>query len=100
MPLRKKLDPRIKTLIENGRTSNHRSFLVIVGDKGKDQVRMMLYVLTTIRSLICITCLPSPQWEPNLLFCGVIRKTWDLPRVYAAFTSTDIQSSSKENQTN
>lgn len=39
MPLRKKLDSRIKTLVDNGRINNHRSFLVIVGDKGKDQVR-------------------------------------------------------------
>lgn len=37
---RKKVDPRIKTLIENGVKTRHRSFLVLVGDRGRDQVRM------------------------------------------------------------
>lgn len=36
----KQLDSRIRSLIENGVKSNHRSFFVLVGDKGKDQVRL------------------------------------------------------------
>lgn len=36
--MRKQLDPRIPTLIDNGVKKNHRSFIVLVGDKGRDQV--------------------------------------------------------------
>lgn len=36
--MRKQLDPRIPTLINNGVKKNHRSFIVLVGDKGRDQV--------------------------------------------------------------
>jgi len=36
--MRKQLDPRIHTLINNGVKKNHRSFIVLVGDKGRDQV--------------------------------------------------------------
>ena len=35
---RKKIDNRIRVLIENGVALRHRSFFVIVGDKGRDQV--------------------------------------------------------------
>ena len=36
--MRKQLDPRIPTLINNNVNKNHRSFIVLVGDKGRDQV--------------------------------------------------------------
>ena len=38
---RKKLDNRIRILIENGMASRHRTFFVIVGDKGRDQVKLL-----------------------------------------------------------
>ena len=34
----KKVDNRIRVLIENGVQKKHRSLFVVVGDKGKDQV--------------------------------------------------------------
>lgn len=37
--VRKKIDSRIRTLIENGVHQRHRSMFVIVGDRGRDQVR-------------------------------------------------------------
>lgn len=37
-PMRKQLDPRIPILINNNVKKNHRSFIVLVGDKGRDQV--------------------------------------------------------------
>lgn len=40
--MRKQLDPRIPALINNGVKANHRSFFVMVGDKGRDQVRSSL----------------------------------------------------------
>ena len=36
---RKKVDNRIRVLIENGVALRQRSMFVIVGDKGRDQVR-------------------------------------------------------------
>ena len=38
MSTRKKVDNRIRVLIENGIALRHRTMFVIVGDKGKDQV--------------------------------------------------------------
>jgi hypothetical protein len=37
--VKKVIDSRIHTLVKNGVQNKHRSFFVIVGDKGKDQVR-------------------------------------------------------------
>lgn len=36
--MRKKVDPRIRTLVENCVKLKQRSLFVIVGDKGRDQV--------------------------------------------------------------
>ena len=36
--MRKKIDDKIKSLIENSIYSNERSMFVIVGDRGRDQV--------------------------------------------------------------
>lgn len=36
--MKKKIDPRIQTLIENCSKANQRAFLLLVGDRGKDQV--------------------------------------------------------------
>ena len=36
--MKKKVDHRIRTLIENGMKTNQRSVFLIVGDRGKDQV--------------------------------------------------------------
>lgn len=35
--VRKKVDARVRSLIENGVKTNHRSIFVLVGDHGKDQ---------------------------------------------------------------
>lgn len=40
---RTKLDNRIRVIIENGVAKGHRSMFVIVGDKGRDQVRSFLF---------------------------------------------------------
>ena len=36
--MRKKVDARIRTVVENGVKSRTRSLFVIVGDRGRDQV--------------------------------------------------------------
>ena len=38
--VRKKIDNRLRVLIENGVQTGHRSMFVIVGDKARDQVRL------------------------------------------------------------
>lgn len=40
--VRKKIDNRIRVLIENGVALGHRTMFVVVGDKGKDQVSILL----------------------------------------------------------
>lgn len=43
--VRKKVDDRVRTLIENGVKTHHRSLLVLVGDHGKDQ-SIQVYLLS------------------------------------------------------
>ena len=40
--MKKKVDPRVRALIEACVATNHRSLFVIVGDKGRHQVRQRL----------------------------------------------------------
>lgn len=49
--VRKKIDNRIRVLIENGVKLGHRTLFVIVGDKGRDQVSFKLLVLNLILKL-------------------------------------------------
>ncbi|KAK4790574.1 hypothetical protein SAY86_017878 [Trapa natans] len=44
--MRKKVDERIRTLIENGVKTRHRSIFVIVGDKYRDQILNLHYMLS------------------------------------------------------
>ncbi len=57
--VRKKLDERIRTLIERGVVRNERSVLVLVGDHGKDQV-------PNIHQLLSRT---SVRARPDVLWC-------------------------------
>jgi N-acetyltransferase 10 len=41
--MKKKVDRRIKILIENGIKTRQRSIFLIVGDRGKDQVPLFLF---------------------------------------------------------
>ncbi|KAF2324819.1 hypothetical protein GH714_017283 [Hevea brasiliensis] len=43
--MRKKVDARIRTLIENGVKARHRSMFVIIGDKSRDQIVNLNYML-------------------------------------------------------
>ncbi|KAJ2995414.1 N-acetyltransferase 10 [Globomyces sp. JEL0801] len=55
---KKKLDSRIPSIINNGVLTNHRSFFVIVGDRGRDQVVTLHYLLSKARIK-----------RPNVLWC-------------------------------
>lgn len=63
MGVKKQVDSRIRTLIENGVYNRHRSFFVIVGDHGKDQVRSRC-----INSLLVAFCRLEFAWESRLEF--------------------------------
>ncbi|KAG9130714.1 hypothetical protein Leryth_012675 [Lithospermum erythrorhizon] len=57
--MRKKVDERIRTLIENGVKMRHRSMFVIVGDKSRDQIVNLHYMLT--KSVV--------KSKPSVLWC-------------------------------
>ncbi|VDC00414.1 unnamed protein product [Peniophora sp. CBMAI 1063] len=56
--MRKQLDPRIPTLINNNVKTNHRSFIVLVGDKGRDQIVNLHFLLSQAR----VSARPSVLW--------------------------------------
>jgi N-acetyltransferase 10 len=56
--MRKKLDSRIRTLVENGVKLRQRSLFVIVGDKGRDQVVNLHYML----SKLTVKARPTVLW--------------------------------------
>lgn len=54
--MRKKVDERIRTLIENGVKTRHRSMFVIIGDKSRDQA-LSTTTRYSVFFLILFTCL-------------------------------------------
>ncbi|RYH05490.1 tRNA(Met) cytidine acetyltransferase, partial [archaeon] len=56
--VKKKVDPRVRGLIEHGVTTNHRSLFVLVGDHGKDQVENIHRMLSKTR----VKSRPSVLW--------------------------------------
>ena len=56
--MRKKVDSRIRTLIENGVKLHHRTLFVIVGDAGREQVVNLHYML----SKAVVKARPSVLW--------------------------------------
>ncbi|XP_065874113.1 RNA cytidine acetyltransferase 1 [Euphorbia lathyris] len=57
--MRKKVDERIRTLIENGVKLRHRSMFVIIGDKSRDQIVNLHYMLS--KSVV--------KSRPTVLWC-------------------------------
>ena len=57
--MRKKVDQRIRTLIENGVKLNERTMFVVVGDRGREQVVNLHYMLSKT----------SVRARPNVLWC-------------------------------
>ena len=56
--MRKKVDSRVRTLIENGVKLRHRSLFIIVGDAGREQVVNLHYML----SKAVVKARPSVLW--------------------------------------
>lgn len=56
--VKKKIDSRVRTIIENGVATGHRTMFVLVGDKGRDQVVNLHYML----SKATVKTRPSVLW--------------------------------------
>ncbi|KAH9718087.1 RNA cytidine acetyltransferase 1 [Citrus sinensis] len=56
--MRKKVDERIRTLIENGVKQRHRSMFVIIGDKSRDQIVNLHYM----QSKAVVKSRPTVLW--------------------------------------
>ncbi|CAO3696482.1 unnamed protein product [Rhizopus microsporus] len=56
--VKKVVDSRVHTLIKNCVQTKHRSFFVIVGDKGRDQVVNLHWLLSQAQ----VTSRPSVLW--------------------------------------
>lgn len=56
--VRVKIDNRIRTLIENGTNTGHRTLFIIVGEKSRDQVVTLYHILTKTQ----IKTRPSVLW--------------------------------------
>ena len=58
--MKKKIDSRIQTLIENGYKSNQRTMLMVVGDRARYQVVNFHYILSK---------LSGSRAKPKVLWC-------------------------------
>lgn len=57
--IKKKIDPRIRTQIENGTCTNQRSIFIIIGDYSREQI-------VNIYNILCKT---RTQKKPSILWC-------------------------------
>ena len=75
--VKKKIDNRIRVLIENGIKSFQRSLIVVVGDKGRDQVRLSTktqcfpHLIIVVQVVILHHMLSKAQVKarPTVLWC-------------------------------
>jgi N-acetyltransferase 10 len=65
--MKKKLDNRIRVLIENSVALGHRNLFVVVGDKGRDQVVILHHMLSKAQ----VKARPTVLWcyKKELGFC-------------------------------
>ena len=57
--VKKKIDSRIRGLLQAGVKNGHRSFIVLVGDRGRDQVVNLHYILSKLQV----------KQRPDVLWC-------------------------------
>ncbi|KAF1789901.1 TmcA/NAT10/Kre33 [Phytophthora cactorum] len=80
--VKKKVDARVRTLLENCIQENFRSFVVLVGDHGKDQVMNLHYILSKAAVRRARAC------------CGATRRSWASPRTVRSACARSRSSSS------
>lgn len=95
--MRKQLDPRIPHLINNNVKLNHRSFIVLVGDKGRDQVNILQPILDWKSLLIrlccyrlstCISYYHKPVYLHAPQYFGAIKRILDSLGLLATLTGS------------
>ncbi len=57
--VKKKLDARVRALLQAGVKNSHRSFIILVGDRGRDQVVNLHYILSKLQV----------KKRPDVLWC-------------------------------
>jgi len=57
--VKKKIDARVRGLLQSGVNNGHRSFIILVGDKGRDQVVNLHYILSKLQV----------KKRPDVLWC-------------------------------
>jgi hypothetical protein len=65
--VRKKIDNRIRLMIENGVTLGHRTMFFIVGDKAKDQVRLQSSTDHAVRRTAVYELLIKPSLASRMV---------------------------------
>lgn len=79
--MKKKVDERIRYLLENAVKTRTRSFFVIVGDKGRDQVVNLHYMLSKAQ----VKARPSVLWcynkELGMQYVPCVRKRFVLQNI-------------------
>jgi hypothetical protein len=81
--MRKQLDHRIPILIDNNVKKNHRSFIVLVGDRGKDQVSFIHFLLSFASDILLDCEPPFPAFASASVcaaFCAVVLQ--ERPGIY------------------
>ena len=63
--VRKKIDNRIRVMIENGITLGHRTMFAVVGDKAKDQVVILHHMVRTFFRANCT--------QEIYIQCGILK---------------------------
>ena len=92
----KKVDNRIRVLIENGVQKKQRSLFVVVGDKGKDQVSCtistkehFIYILGAMFPLQSArSCLQKPGWIMRFSARSLFSVYFDFAFIYIVMIHT------------
>ena len=81
---KKKVDSRVRTLIENCAKTKQRSLFIVVGDRGKYQVVNLHYMLTKAQ----VKTKPSVLWcyNKDLGFSTCVQGACIAPRSWLHFT--------------
>lgn len=67
--MKKKVDIRIKTLIENAIKLRHRAFFIIVGDRGKEQVPALFFFNLKVVNFHYLLSKMHIKGRPSVLWC-------------------------------
>lgn len=96
--MKKKIDNRIRILIENGMLLGHRTLVALVGDKSRDQVFLLVICAAAhlwlaykncspLMFWFCLSTFPTADSKHFLIVCSTAHPLWTLPTEMAAVYS-------------